>query len=264
MAALDAKTASASLLRILSGLAILPLCMRNSTRTLFKFHWARRDDLRMGVKRNARCKGCDDRIQLRFWLFQRVSYPGNTNLTGLDSNSIQTHLWSSGAVNGDHPMKPYGIQEHEAGQGSSGMQITLPGFVSASDDDYSPWNGVDICDSTGYSQTQGGTLSLRQPPKWLRRPGSNSFGFGEHIFHVTSNDDEPFSRSVEKTPSEISADAASDDLRLSLMPSLLRPHLLCSQTTVQEYLSGCQLFQQFFFLQFQALFAMSSHQRHML
>ncbi|KAK0477770.1 hypothetical protein IW261DRAFT_1551835 [Armillaria novae-zelandiae] len=47
-------------------------------------------------------------------------------------------------------------------------------------------NGADIFDSTGYSQTQGGTLSLKQPPKWLRRPASNSFGFGGKLVSVSN------------------------------------------------------------------------------
>ncbi|KAK0191818.1 hypothetical protein F5146DRAFT_1037270 [Armillaria mellea] len=47
-------------------------------------------------------------------------------------------------------------------------------------------NGADIFDSTGYSQTQGGTLSLKQPPKWLRRPASNSFGFGGNLVSVSN------------------------------------------------------------------------------
>ncbi|KAG7440702.1 uncharacterized protein BT62DRAFT_937821 [Guyanagaster necrorhizus] len=47
-------------------------------------------------------------------------------------------------------------------------------------------NGADIFDSTGYSQAQGGTLSLKQPPKWLRRPASNSFGFGGKLVSVSN------------------------------------------------------------------------------
>ncbi|KAK0467632.1 hypothetical protein IW261DRAFT_1573805 [Armillaria novae-zelandiae] len=47
-------------------------------------------------------------------------------------------------------------------------------------------NGADTFDSTGYSQTQGGTLSLKQPPKWLRRPASNSFGFGGKLVSVSN------------------------------------------------------------------------------
>ncbi|KAK0229698.1 hypothetical protein EDD85DRAFT_776241 [Armillaria nabsnona] len=47
-------------------------------------------------------------------------------------------------------------------------------------------NGADIFDSTGYSQTQGGTLSLKQPPKWLRRPASNSFGFGGKLVSISN------------------------------------------------------------------------------
>ncbi|KAK0204346.1 hypothetical protein DFS33DRAFT_1338755 [Desarmillaria ectypa] len=46
--------------------------------------------------------------------------------------------------------------------------------------------GADIFDSTGYSQTQGGTLSLKQPPKWLRCPVSSSFGFGGKLVSVSN------------------------------------------------------------------------------
>jgi protein transport protein SEC31 len=39
----------------------------------------------------------------------------------------------------------------------------------------------------GYSQsTQSGTLSLKQPPKWLRRPISSSFGFGGRLISVSN------------------------------------------------------------------------------
>ncbi|KAK0452176.1 uncharacterized protein EV420DRAFT_1559290 [Desarmillaria tabescens] len=47
-------------------------------------------------------------------------------------------------------------------------------------------NGADIFDSTGYSQTQSGTLSLKQPPKWLKRPASSSFGFGGKLVSVSN------------------------------------------------------------------------------
>jgi protein transport protein SEC31 len=40
-------------------------------------------------------------------------------------------------------------------------------------------DGADIFDAPGLSSSSlSGTLSLKQPPKWLRRPVSSSFGFG--------------------------------------------------------------------------------------
>ena len=48
-------------------------------------------------------------------------------------------------------------------------------------------DGADIFDIPGFSRTsQGGTLSLKQPPKWLRRPTSNSFGFGGKLVSISN------------------------------------------------------------------------------
>ena len=47
-------------------------------------------------------------------------------------------------------------------------------------------NGADVFDVAGYSRTTQGTLSLKQPPKWLRRPTSNSFGFGGKLVTVSN------------------------------------------------------------------------------
>ncbi|KAG6916940.1 hypothetical protein DXG01_004627 [Tephrocybe rancida] len=47
--------------------------------------------------------------------------------------------------------------------------------------------GSDIFDVGGFSRSSGaGTLSLKQPPKWLRRPASNSFGFGGKLVTVSN------------------------------------------------------------------------------
>jgi protein transport protein SEC31 len=47
-------------------------------------------------------------------------------------------------------------------------------------------DGADIFDAPGYSRTAQSTLSLKQPPKWLRRPVSNSFGFGGKFVTVSN------------------------------------------------------------------------------
>ncbi|KAF8056621.1 hypothetical protein FPV67DRAFT_1431053 [Lyophyllum atratum] len=50
-----------------------------------------------------------------------------------------------------------------------------------------PADGADIFDAPGFSRSTGGaTLSLKQPPKWLRRPASNSFGFGGKLVTVSN------------------------------------------------------------------------------
>ncbi|KAG6812361.1 hypothetical protein H0H92_003261 [Tricholoma furcatifolium] len=47
--------------------------------------------------------------------------------------------------------------------------------------------GADIFDVGGIARTAGGgTLSLKQPPKWLRRPASSSFGFGGKLVSVSN------------------------------------------------------------------------------
>ncbi|KAF5344633.1 hypothetical protein D9756_011231 [Leucocoprinus leucothites] len=48
-------------------------------------------------------------------------------------------------------------------------------------------DGSDVFDVPGFEQpSQGKTLSLRQPPKWLRRPVSSSFGFGGKLISVSN------------------------------------------------------------------------------
>ncbi|KAG1814997.1 uncharacterized protein BJ212DRAFT_1481536 [Suillus subaureus] len=45
-------------------------------------------------------------------------------------------------------------------------------------------DGADVFDVPGYSRTTAPTLSLKQPPKWLRCPSSCSFGFGGQLVSV--------------------------------------------------------------------------------
>jgi protein transport protein SEC31 len=47
-------------------------------------------------------------------------------------------------------------------------------------------DGTDVFDVPGYSRTTAPTLSLKQPPKWLRRPSSCSFGFGGQLVSVSN------------------------------------------------------------------------------
>ena len=48
-------------------------------------------------------------------------------------------------------------------------------------------DGADIFDAPGFSSSsQSGTLSLKQPPKWLRRPTSSCFGFGGKFVTVSN------------------------------------------------------------------------------
>ncbi|KAF8224277.1 hypothetical protein L208DRAFT_1312374 [Tricholoma matsutake] len=50
-----------------------------------------------------------------------------------------------------------------------------------------PADGADIFDVPGFARSsQGDTLSLKQPPKWLRRPANNSFGFGGKLVTVSN------------------------------------------------------------------------------
>ncbi|KAF9460284.1 hypothetical protein BDZ94DRAFT_1223438 [Collybia nuda] len=50
-----------------------------------------------------------------------------------------------------------------------------------------PADGADIFDVSGFSRSSnGGTLSLKQPPKWLRRPANSSFGFGGQLVTVSN------------------------------------------------------------------------------
>ncbi|TFK96771.1 hypothetical protein BDV98DRAFT_608060 [Pterulicium gracile] len=50
-------------------------------------------------------------------------------------------------------------------------------------------DGSDIFDAPGFarsSQPGSSTLSLKQPPKWLRRPASSSFGFGGQLISISN------------------------------------------------------------------------------
>ncbi|TFY75915.1 hypothetical protein EWM64_g8098, partial [Hericium alpestre] len=47
-------------------------------------------------------------------------------------------------------------------------------------------DGADVFDVPGFSRTTQGTLSLKQPPKWLRRPVSSSFGYGGNLVTVSN------------------------------------------------------------------------------
>ncbi|KAJ4467081.1 hypothetical protein J3R30DRAFT_3718374 [Lentinula aciculospora] len=48
-------------------------------------------------------------------------------------------------------------------------------------------DGSDVFDVPGFTRSsQGGTLSLKQPPKWLRRPVSASFGFGGKLVSASN------------------------------------------------------------------------------
>ncbi|KZT33889.1 hypothetical protein SISSUDRAFT_1053654 [Sistotremastrum suecicum HHB10207 ss-3] len=45
-------------------------------------------------------------------------------------------------------------------------------------------DGADVFDVPGYAKNTEASLSLKQPPKWLRRPTSASFGFGGKLVTV--------------------------------------------------------------------------------
>ncbi|EJD05585.1 WD40 repeat-like protein [Fomitiporia mediterranea MF3/22] len=47
-------------------------------------------------------------------------------------------------------------------------------------------DGSDVFDVPGFSRTTQPTLSLKQPPKWLRRPVSSSFGYGGKLVSVSN------------------------------------------------------------------------------
>ncbi|PSR74443.1 hypothetical protein PHLCEN_2v9855 [Hermanssonia centrifuga] len=44
----------------------------------------------------------------------------------------------------------------------------------------------DVFDTPGFSRASNATLSLKQPPKWLRRPISSSFGYGGKLVTVSN------------------------------------------------------------------------------
>ncbi|KAI0316845.1 hypothetical protein OF83DRAFT_1172526 [Amylostereum chailletii] len=47
-------------------------------------------------------------------------------------------------------------------------------------------NGADVFDDLGFARTTQATLSLKQPPKWLRRPTSVAFGYGGQLVTVSN------------------------------------------------------------------------------
>lgn len=47
-------------------------------------------------------------------------------------------------------------------------------------------DGSDVFDVPGYGRTSQPTISLKQPPKWLKRPVSSSFGYGGHLVTVSN------------------------------------------------------------------------------
>ena len=47
-------------------------------------------------------------------------------------------------------------------------------------------DGSDVFDVPGFSRTTQPTLSLKQPPKWLRRPVSSSFGYGGKLVTISN------------------------------------------------------------------------------
>ncbi|KAG6820187.1 hypothetical protein H0H93_004180 [Arthromyces matolae] len=70
--------------------------------------------------------------------------------------------------------------------GIHSIQTTNVGQDTGSKDVQVP-HGADIFDVGSISRTAGsGTLSLKQPPKWLRRPASSSFGFGGKLVTVSN------------------------------------------------------------------------------
>ncbi|KAI0062781.1 hypothetical protein BV25DRAFT_1991321 [Artomyces pyxidatus] len=47
-------------------------------------------------------------------------------------------------------------------------------------------DGADVFDVPGFSRTTQATFTLKQPPKWLRRPVSSSFGYGGQLVSVSN------------------------------------------------------------------------------
>lgn len=47
-------------------------------------------------------------------------------------------------------------------------------------------DGGDVFDVPGFSRTTQATFSLKQPPKWLRRPVASSFGYGGQLVSVSN------------------------------------------------------------------------------
>ncbi|KAI0052035.1 hypothetical protein FA95DRAFT_1554003 [Auriscalpium vulgare] len=47
-------------------------------------------------------------------------------------------------------------------------------------------DGADVFDDPGFSRSTQPTFTLKQPPKWLRRPVSSSFGYGGQLVSVSN------------------------------------------------------------------------------
>ncbi|KAF5386280.1 hypothetical protein D9757_008596 [Collybiopsis confluens] len=64
---------------------------------------------------------------------------------------------------------------------TSTAMTTSTSLVSSAD-------GSDVFNVSGFTRSSqsGATLSLKQPPKWLRRPVSSSFGFGGKLLSVSN------------------------------------------------------------------------------
>jgi protein transport protein SEC31 len=66
--------------------------------------------------------------------------------------------------------------------------VGIHSLQSTNDVTVSRIDGVDIFDVSGFERPAqpNNTLSLKQPPKWLRRPVSSSFGFGGQLITVSN------------------------------------------------------------------------------
>ncbi|KAJ3833480.1 hypothetical protein F5878DRAFT_728797 [Lentinula raphanica] len=65
-------------------------------------------------------------------------------------------------------------------QNTNESAVPQPRAVASTD-------GSDVFDVPGFTRSsQGGTLSLKQPPRWLRRPVTSSFGFGGKLVSVSN------------------------------------------------------------------------------
>jgi protein transport protein SEC31 len=70
--------------------------------------------------------------------------------------------------------------------------IGIHSLQSANDDTASAeapvptFDGADVFDAPQFNQSAQSTFSLKQPPKWLRRPSSSTFGFGGLLASVSN------------------------------------------------------------------------------
>ena len=97
----------------------------------------------------------------RHWMFQVQRHPRNPDLLAT------THF--DGTV-GIHSLQ----STNESVEGSQGAAPTPRP------------DGSDVFVVPGFSRTTQSTLSLKQPPKWLRRPVSGSFGYGGNFVSVSN------------------------------------------------------------------------------